>query len=74
MNILGMFPLAPGQLKFLIGGLDYFNKWIEAEAVPKITTERVWNFYGRGLSVDANSMVPLSLTMGPNSLAVVIDF
>lgn len=33
-NILGLFPLAKGQLKFLIVDVDYFTKWEEAEVVP----------------------------------------
>lgn len=41
IDIVGPFPLAPGQLKFLILGVDYFTKWIEVEAVAKITAERV---------------------------------
>jgi ribonuclease HI len=45
VDIVGPFPLAPGQLKFLIVGVDYFTKWIEAEAVAKITAERVKKFY-----------------------------
>lgn len=42
---MGPFPLAPGQLKFLIVGVDYFTKWIEAEVVAKIIIERVKRFY-----------------------------
>lgn len=45
MGFLGPFPLAQGQLKFLIVGFNYFTKWIEGEAVTKITTEKVWCFY-----------------------------
>jgi hypothetical protein len=45
VDIVGPFPLAPGQLKFLIVGVDYFTKWIEAEAVAKITAERVKKIY-----------------------------
>jgi hypothetical protein len=45
VDIVGPFPLALGQLKFLIVGVDYFTKWIEAEAVAKITAERVRRFY-----------------------------
>ncbi|XP_058783456.1 uncharacterized protein LOC131658141 [Vicia villosa] len=40
-DILGPFPIAPGQLKFLIIVADYFTKWIEAEAVARISTEKV---------------------------------
>jgi hypothetical protein len=45
VDIVGPFSLTPGQLKFLIVGVDCFTKWIEAEAVAKITTERVRKFY-----------------------------
>jgi len=45
VDIVGPFPLAPGQLKFLIVGIDYFTKWIEAEAVSRITADRVKKFY-----------------------------
>lgn len=41
MDILGPFPLAPGQLKFLIVAIDYFTKWIEAEPLATITSAKV---------------------------------
>ncbi|RDX85668.1 Retrovirus-related Pol polyprotein from transposon opus, partial [Mucuna pruriens] len=45
VDILGPFPPAPGQVKFLIVAVDYFTKWIEAEPVATITAERVKRFY-----------------------------
>ncbi|RDY10120.1 Tf2-9, partial [Mucuna pruriens] len=45
LDILGPFPPAPGQEKFLIVAVDYFTKWIEAEPVATITAERVKKFY-----------------------------
>nr|KYP58122.1 Transposon Ty3-I Gag-Pol polyprotein [Cajanus cajan] len=36
MDILGPFPPAKGQVKFLIVAVDHFTKWIEAEAVATI--------------------------------------
>ncbi|RDX90708.1 Pol polyprotein, partial [Mucuna pruriens] len=45
MDILGPFPLAPGQVKFLVVAVDYFTKWIEAETVASITTERIKRFF-----------------------------
>lgn len=39
------FPLAHGQLKFLIVGVDYFKKWIETKVVAKIIVEKVHHFY-----------------------------
>nr|KYP69279.1 Gypsy retrotransposon integrase-like protein 1 [Cajanus cajan] len=44
MDILGPFPVAKGQLKFLLVGIDYFTKWIEAEALAKITSANVQRF------------------------------
>ncbi|RDX75650.1 Tf2-9, partial [Mucuna pruriens] len=44
IDILGSFPLAPGQLKFLMVAVDYFTKWVEAEPMATITTERVKSF------------------------------
>jgi len=42
---VGPFLLAHGQLKFLIVGIDYFTKWVVAEAVSRITADRVKKFY-----------------------------
>lgn len=45
MDILTLFPLAHGQLKFLIIGVYYLTKWIEVEAMDKIIMKRVSSFY-----------------------------
>jgi len=42
--ILGSFPLAKGQVKFLIVTVDYFTKWIEAEPIATITAQKVQSF------------------------------
>lgn len=47
--ILGPFPLAPGQMKFLIVGVDYFTKWVEAEPVATIFPERIKHFYWKNI-------------------------
>ncbi|RDY11236.1 putative protein K02A2.6, partial [Mucuna pruriens] len=44
IDILGPFPLAPGQLKFLMVAVDYFTKWVEAEPMATIIAERVKRF------------------------------
>ena len=38
------FLIAVRQLKFLIVGIDYFTKWVEAEALTTITEKNVRNF------------------------------
>ena len=37
LDILGPFPLRIRQMKFLVVGIDYFTKWVEAEPLAKIT-------------------------------------
>nr|KYP36325.1 Retrovirus-related Pol polyprotein from transposon 412 family [Cajanus cajan] len=44
MDILGPFPIAKGQLKFLVVGIDYFTKWIEAEPLARIKATNVQRF------------------------------
>ncbi|XP_019447233.1 PREDICTED: uncharacterized protein K02A2.6-like [Lupinus angustifolius] len=49
MDILGPFPQATEQLKFLIVAIDYFTKWIEAEALATITLENIQKFTWRSI-------------------------
>ena len=41
MDILGPFPIVVGQKKFVLVAVDYFTKWVEAEAMWRITTNDV---------------------------------
>lgn len=45
MDILGPFPIASPQRKFLIAAIDCFTKWIEAKPSAKITTKQVMHFW-----------------------------
>nr|GEU87083.1 reverse transcriptase domain-containing protein [Tanacetum cinerariifolium] len=42
--VKGPFPEAQGKVKFLILGIDYFTKWIEAKPVATITGSEVKKF------------------------------
>ena len=44
MDILGPFPPASGQRKFLLVAIDYFTKWVEAEPLAQITEGKVESF------------------------------
>ena len=44
LNIKGSFPIVVRQLKFLIIGIDYFTKWVEAEALVTIIEKNVRSF------------------------------
>nr|XP_025616499.1 uncharacterized protein LOC112708784 [Arachis hypogaea] len=44
IDILGPFPTAPRQVKFLVVAIDYFSKWIEAQPLAKITSSQMISF------------------------------
>ena len=46
---MGSFPIAMRQLKFLIVGIDYFTKWVEAEALATITKKNVRSFVWKNI-------------------------
>ena len=44
---MGLFLMAIRQLKFLVVGIDYFTKWVEAEALATISKKNIRNFVWR---------------------------
>ena len=49
IDILGPFPLAIRQMKYLIVAIEYFTKWIEAEPVAQITVHKVQHFLWKNI-------------------------
>jgi len=49
IDILGPFPLAIRQMKYLIVTIEYFTKWIEAEPVAQITAHKVQHFVWKNI-------------------------
>ncbi|XP_065619745.1 uncharacterized protein LOC136063369 [Quercus suber] len=49
LDILGPFPLGVRQMKFLVVGIDYFTKWVEAESLANITQQNVKNFVWKNI-------------------------
>ncbi|XP_057720073.1 uncharacterized protein LOC130934527 [Arachis stenosperma] len=49
LDILGPFPTAPGQVKFLLVGIDYFSKWVEAQPLAKITSQQMVSFIWKNI-------------------------
>ncbi|XP_073137334.1 uncharacterized protein [Henckelia pumila] len=49
MDLVGPFPPATGQIKFLIVDVDYFTKWVEAEPLAKISERDVINFLWKNI-------------------------
>ena len=46
---MGPFPTAIRQLKFLVIGIDYFTKWVDAEALATITEKNIHSFVWRNI-------------------------
>ena len=44
LDILGLFPLAKAQKKFMIVVCEYFTKWVEAKAVARISQKSIEKF------------------------------
>ena len=42
---MGPFPTMVRQLKFLVVGIDYFTKWVEAEVLATITKKKRTGFH-----------------------------
>ena len=49
LDIFGPFPLGTRQMKFLVVGIDYFTKWVEAKPLASITQQNVKNFVWKNI-------------------------
>ena len=49
LDILGPLSIGKGQCKFIVVGVDYFTKWVEAEPLTTITEQKVRNFVLRSI-------------------------
>ena len=46
---MSLLPLGTKQIKFLVVGIDYFTKWVEAELLAKIMQKNVKNFVWKNI-------------------------
>ncbi|XP_024164073.1 uncharacterized protein LOC112171063 [Rosa chinensis] len=49
LDLIGKLPTAVGQFKYAIVAVDYQTKWIEAETLVAITTEKVKSFLWKNI-------------------------
>jgi len=49
IDILGPFPLAARQMKFLVVAIEYMTKWIEAEPVASISASKIAKFIWKNI-------------------------
>ena len=49
LDLLGPLPVGKGQCRFIVVGVDYFTKWVEAEPLATITEQKVRKFVWRSI-------------------------
>ncbi|XP_065628388.1 uncharacterized protein LOC136067057 [Quercus suber] len=49
IDIVGPLPQGKGQVKFLLVAIDYFTKWVEAEALATITEAKIQGFVWKNI-------------------------
>ena len=49
IDIVDPLPQGKGQVKFLLVAIDYFTKWVKAEALATITEVRIWSFVWKSI-------------------------
>ena len=67
LDIMGPFSTAIQQLKFLVVSIDYFTKWVEAEALATIMKKNARSFVWRNIIYKYVYLECRSQTTGSNS-------
>ncbi|KAL5537530.1 hypothetical protein UlMin_042831 [Ulmus minor] len=49
IDLIGPLPTACGQLKYAVVAIDYYTKWVEAEALAKITEQNMTAFIWKNI-------------------------
>ncbi|XP_062089636.1 uncharacterized protein LOC133796171 [Humulus lupulus] len=47
IDLIGTLPTRRGGVKYLVVGVDYFTKWVEAEPLVNITTKQITAFVNK---------------------------
>ena len=77
LDIVGPFPKAAGNKRYLLFSTSYFTKWVEAEPLANIRDVDAKKFVWKTLSPDSGSFTPssrimiFSLTANPLDYTVV---
>ena len=69
LDIVGPFPKAVGNKKYLLVCTHYFTKWVEAEPLANIRDVDVKGSYGRTLLLDLGCLMLSSRIIAFNSIA-----
>ena len=69
LDIVGPFPKAIENKKYLLVGTDYFTKWVEAELLANIRDVDVKKFIWKKLLLNSGFFIPSSRIMAFNLIA-----
>ena len=73
LDLVGPFPIAIWQLKFLVVGIDYFTKWVKAKPLGTITEKNVLNFIWKRIICHFGIPGSSSLTMESNLIMTHLE-
>ena len=59
IDLLGPFPLASGQVKYLIMAIDYFTMWVEVELLSIIIAAQAETFIWRNIFIRFGILNPM---------------
>uniref|UniRef100_A0A2N9GP36 RNase H type-1 domain-containing protein n=1 Tax=Fagus sylvatica TaxID=28930 RepID=A0A2N9GP36_FAGSY len=62
LDIMGPLPVGRRQLKFLVVGIDYFTKWVEAEPLATITEKNIRGFVWKAIICRTMARTPTGET------------
>ena len=69
LDIVGPFPKAAGNKRYLVVGTNYFTKWVEVELLANIRDADVKRFVWKISSLCSGSLIPSFRTMAFSSIA-----
>ena len=78
LDIVGPFPKAAGNKRYLLVGTNYFTKWVEAELLANIRDMDAKRFFWKNIALGLGSLIhssrtiDFSLTVKPLGCTVVI--
>lgn len=72
LDIVGPLPMASGQRQYLIIATDYFSKWVESEALVRITEEEIRKFVW--INIICRYGIPNALVVDNGSQFIAEEF
>ena len=69
IDLIGQLPKGRGEVQYVVVAVDYFSKWVKAEALASITSMKIKQFVYRTSFVDMEHHTQSYQTMTSNLIA-----